>query len=140
MSNFAEKLEATAEVLSAKMIKAANYAQALGYLNPQAVVIERYTPPSTTHGGILKPAEYRDRESRSSVWGRVLRVSEEPTDDESVLRMRKVVLPEMWVNFLSANPINAGYPDNKQVQLIAIQDVLLAMNAEQFAQWVKDKE
>jgi hypothetical protein len=119
-------------------VDCAPYVEALSYLNPQAVLIERYTPPEKV-GLIIKPSEVKVRENRSSVWGRILRISDGETDDVEILQAREHLKPGMWANFLVTNPIAGGFPANDRCQLIAMQDVLLAIDAKDFDEHVRDK-
>ena len=114
------------------------YVDALAYVNAQAVLIERYTPPEKI-GALFKPKELQKAEARSSVWGKILRVSTFETDDADVLRMRSGLKEGMWANFLVTNPIAGGLPTNTRCQLIAIQDVLMAIGDNEFNEHVKDK-
>lgn len=134
MSNFAEKQEEKA----VKMSESWHYAQALSYMNPQALVIERYQPPATTAGGLIKPQEYREKEGRSTVWGKLIRMSYEATDDQDILRARETLCVGCWVNFLATNPIKGGYDKNKQIQIIAVQDILIALNDDAFQKYIQE--
>jgi len=119
-----------------KSLSPEEYANSLVWLNPQAVIISRHIPKEVSAGGIVKPQTYRDREARSTIWGKILRISAQPSEDSNMVAMRQSLRLGDYVNFLATNPINGGYAVHKNVQLIAVEDILFSISPECFEKYI----
>lgn len=106
----------------------------------------RYEPAGMTSAGIVKPDQYREKEVRSTMWGKVIKVPErEPCPDEAFVNdlvpvFRDAIDVGMWVEFLPQNTINGGLPNEPLIQMTAYTDVKLVLTDEAFNRLVRDKE
>ena len=99
--------------------------------NPRAVLIERWTPPEHTGGGLIVPRIVRDKEALGGFWAKLLKVSEAPTTDEQTIIFRDFLkkLVGHYVLFNPQNPVVAGMTmkeGHQYLQIMATGEVLLS--------------
>lgn len=123
-----------------KIAQAQEYADSMGYINPGAVVLFRYTPPPVTKGGLIKAHEFVDKVGRSSLFGKILKISPLKATEEKTQYKKEQLKVGDWVMFLAANPIKGGLPEIHQCQLLASDDVLCSLSEEHFEKFIASKE
>ena len=121
--------------------RAEKYIEKLSFIDPRALVIQRYEPSGHTAGGLIKPQQYHDREVRSTMWGKVLMVSGSAIDDDPLtMEFKKNIQAGDWVMFLPNNTINGGLPGENLIQMTAFTDVKGVLSEEDFLELIKDQE
>lgn len=112
------------------------YCDAITLANPRAVLIERWSPPELTKSGLIVPPVVRDRELRSSMWGKLLKVSTAPLDESEgylgTLRDFFAGKVGQYVLFNASNPYAGGLNNHTKLQMLALGDILAVMDAYEF--------
>lgn len=140
VSEYELEIEKHNKDIKNKMEQAQAYADSMDYINPEAIVLFRYTMPAISKGGLHLPTDVIQREGKSSLFGKILRISPLPSVEESVQFKKEKLKVGQWIMFLATNPIKGGLPDIYQCQLLAASDVLCTFSEEDFEKFIKSKE
>lgn len=112
------------------------YCDAITLANPRAALIRRWSPPERTKSGLIVPPVVRDRELRSSMWGKLLKVSTAPLDEsEGYLGTLRDYFGEReghYVLFNASNPYAGGLNNHHELQILAIGDILAILDPFKF--------
>lgn len=111
-------------------------------LNPLLVYVERYEPDESQRL-IIRPKSSKDKETQSSRWGRVLRVSIAPIEDE-ILKWRREEIREMldagripYVSFNPTNPVFGPSEAHKKICRVGVDDIFDMVTEETFRELIK---
>lgn len=112
------------------------------YLNPGAILIFRYFPSRFTKGGLEKPEQTRKSEARNSFFGEILKISDLKDFSEEVNLKKELLVQSKarHVMFLATNAISGGVEKHPQIQIVAVNDVLLGLNDEEFKKFIEGED
>ena len=155
--------------------KKQKYINAVNLFHPEAILIDRHTPknyksiavepesPSLAkavigpNGKLIAinppqrkklwtPDTVREREIRSAMWGKVLKIADTPLFDEARLTLRNILKEytdkgkPIWVSFIATNPVSGGLRDFPRMQRIGIVDIMDWLVHEDFEELVNDND
>lgn len=140
ISDYEIEIEKYNNDIKNRIEQAQAYADSMDYINPGAVILFRYTPPPISKGGIHLSIEGVEKEGRSSLFGKILKISPLPATDEKTQYKKDQLKVGQWIMFLANNPIKGGLPNVYQCQLLAADDVLCCLSDENFEKLIKSKE
>ena len=119
-----------------------NYCRTGIISHPKAALIEQWSPPERTSGGLYLPATRIDKETRSAYWARLLKVSSVPTMDDTLLISRDFYSEHLgwYIHYEGITPVEGGYEWNKKIKFIAITDARMLMHPMAFYETIVAKQ
>jgi len=107
----------------------------LEMLNPLLVYIEKFEKDESKNL-IIKPKSSKEKETLSSRWGKVLRVSAAPLEDDFMEWRRKQINIGSYVRFNPNNPVFGPSDTHKKICCVGVDDIFDQLSEETFNELV----
>jgi len=113
------------------------YVESIIAVHPELLIIDRYTPPDKTTGGIVIPTAEQDLHAKGARWGKILKISDKQSFKDEVNERKKSLHVGLYVSFEPTSPVMGGHPTFTRIQRVGILDIMDAMEEADFLESVE---